>query len=162
MGRFTDEDDIQYMAQWARDEQKARGVKRDVVDEEFKRLVIQGFSVSALCNYFELAPRKVLRARAKLFPGWELPNVKEKLKVRKREKGCWLCGHNQYAEILHFHHPNDNKVEDVMKMAKWEWQEERIWREMRKCVVLCNNCHFLLHMKRFYCLLPVDLDKYWN
>jgi hypothetical protein len=60
--------------------------------------------------------------------------------------GCKLCGYNKCAEALHFHHRDPtHKIKAVGIMVKRGYSIERIIAEMRKCDVLCANCHAELH-----------------
>ena len=54
--------------------------------------------------------------------------------------GCKLCGYKKHACALHFDHLDpSNKLTIVSKMNNYSI--EAIKNEMRKCRVLCANCH---------------------
>lgn len=57
----------------------------------------------------------------------------------KSERGCQLCPERDYR-CLDFHHldPKD-KSATVSKM--YAYSKEAIMREIKKCVILCANCH---------------------
>lgn len=60
-------------------------------------------------------------------------------------KMCSLCKENCPA-CLDFHHIRpDKKTRSVSRMVNKGWPKKRILREIRKCVVLCSNCHIKLH-----------------
>lgn len=60
---------------------------------------------------------------------------KEKLK-----RGCKCCGYKQHACALDFDHLNPRtKVRDIAKMHTTSI--DVLFKEMRKCQVLCANCH---------------------
>jgi len=60
----------------------------------------------------------------------------------KKDKCCSACGYNEHTEILQFHHLRD-KEGNISQFKKKSL--ERIKLEVDKCVLLCPNCHFLLH-----------------
>jgi len=73
--------------------------------------------------------------RAKLF-----------LNQLKLQSGCILCGFNQYAAALDFHHINDsNKENNVSSRNLLRMSIAKIMDEVSKCVVLCANCHRGVH-----------------
>lgn len=43
---------------------------------------------------------------------------------------------------VEFHHKNPGVKEKALSQASlWGWGEERLLEEIRKCEVLCANCH---------------------
>jgi len=58
-------------------------------------------------------------------------------------KCCEICGYNEYPEILQFHHknPKEKSFNISQIMGKWDLIE----KEIKKCVLICPNCHFWLH-----------------
>ena len=85
---------------------------------------------------------------------WKLRN-KEKI----REKGygkmkylkellgncCSTCGYNKEPKILQFHHLRDKKFNLSSSKSR---KLERDLEEIKKCVLLCPNCHWELHTKK--------------
>ncbi len=57
------------------------------------------------------------------------------------------CGFDHPA-ALQFHHRNPNKKEKELSMVYESWSIERIMKEIKKCEVLCANCHFKFHWKQ--------------
>jgi len=59
---------------------------------------------------------------------------------------CNICGYNKHHEAFDVHHIDPNEKEftigSVRACAK-SW--DRIVIELRKCILLCSNCHRLLH-----------------
>jgi len=54
--------------------------------------------------------------------------------------GCILCGYNKHPDALHFDHINiHNKLKDISAMVSFS--KEKIKLEMKKCRILCANCH---------------------
>lgn len=59
----------------------------------------------------------------------------------KEEAGCAVCGERFFAS-LDFHH-----VDPSMKKGLVNPNKSKSWLipEMRKCVLLCKNCHYKVH-----------------
>lgn len=70
-----------------------------------------------------------------------------KLKVKAREflgGKCLSCGWNKYPCSLDCHHLNpEEKDPNFASMSGWSW--ERAEKELKKCVLLCKNCHTAVH-----------------
>lgn len=63
---------------------------------------------------------------------------------------CLKCGYNKNYSALQFHHINPEEKEDsldirVLSTKNWEW----CLNELKKCQLLCSNCHFEHHNPRF-------------
>lgn len=71
-------------------------------------------------------------------------NKKRILDAYKRICGCIVCRRNSPPECLDFHHINNAKVKDVSKFMK-QGSYDKMINEIGKCVVLCSNCHRLVH-----------------
>lgn len=64
----------------------------------------------------------------------------------KRDKKCEICGYNKCPEILVFHHKDKrNKFEGVSYLMKTLRHSDIIEAEMKKCTLICPNCHNELH-----------------
>lgn len=61
---------------------------------------------------------------------------------------CQVCGYNRYQSALEFHHLNGDEKDFNLatKICSSEISEE-IKDELKKCIVLCSNCHRALHAK---------------
>ncbi|MCJ7790573.1 MAG: hypothetical protein MUP69_10455 [Candidatus Atribacteria bacterium] len=62
----------------------------------------------------------------------------------KLSKGCTICGYNENAKVLCFHHQRDKKFRISQFGCK---SLEVIKKEMNKCILLCRSCHAKLHEK---------------
>lgn len=81
---------------------------------------------------------------------YQLKTVRRKnlalwLKSLKKELVCANCGENNPI-CLDFHH-SDSKLKDkeVANMITEGYSQSSILKEIRKCVVLCANCHRKTH-----------------
>lgn len=72
---------------------------------------------------------------------------KEWFKKIKDGLVCGECGFTGHGEAIDFHHPEDDKSKDVARLAGETSSKKRILEEMKKCKVLCANCHRILHGK---------------
>ena len=64
----------------------------------------------------------------------------------KKDLFCEVCGEDRYW-VLDFHHNDplqkDNEVTNLVR----DCSKEKIIEEIKKCKVLCSNCHRDLHHK---------------
>ncbi len=77
-----------------------------------------------------------------------IPILRELVVMYKETLGCADCGICEPA-ILDFHHPNPGSKSEYIKGQKFSITDlanirgtfEAVFREVRKCIVLCANCH---------------------
>jgi hypothetical protein len=64
------------------------------------------------------------------------------VKELKIEAGCFLCGYKKTSAALHYHHlkPEDKEF-DISWGVNKQLTEEKLLKEIEKCVILCANCH---------------------
>ena len=65
------------------------------------------------------------------------------IRGRKVSKGCNVCGYNACHAALCFHHRSSNSKSFELNRVRCSWGD--LVREIRKCDVLCLNCHAELH-----------------
>lgn len=76
--------------------------------------------------------------------------IKEWYREYKRTLYCTICGENHPA-CLQFHHRNKaEKSFNIADMARRPTSKKRIINEIKKCDVLCVNCHAKLHWRETY------------
>lgn len=59
---------------------------------------------------------------------------------------CMLCGYDKNYSALSFHHRNPDEKEntlDLRNLSNSSW--EKIEKELKKCDLLCLNCHMEHH-----------------
>ena len=99
-------------------------------------------------NYWKNRPVEMVekhRAKNKIY----MANLRLKAKQikldYKKDKSCVKCGYNEHTEILQFHHTKNNK-ELALGDTKG-YNIKQFLAEIKKCVLMCPNCHQWLHHK---------------
>ena len=69
--------------------------------------------------------------------------ISDRIDRVKMFKGCSHCGYKKNPAALQFHHVDPKtKLHNVSNMRRSSYvQWNRIKDEMRKCIVICANCH---------------------
>ena len=78
----------------------------------------------------------------------KLKKQKEFIIAHKKKKGCFSCGWNEHSEVLELHHVIKRSKEDLSNgrgRISSHMTIKAIKEEMKKCVVLCPNCHRSFH-----------------
>ena len=61
-------------------------------------------------------------------------------------KGCLVCGYKRSHHALCYHHVDaSTKLMEVSRIANENYGWQKLRTEIRKCVVLCMNCHAEVH-----------------
>ena len=58
---------------------------------------------------------------------------------------CLSCGYNNYQGALEFHHLDPNEKEFQLSSVRHNSFNEKIKKELDKCILLCSNCHKEIH-----------------
>jgi hypothetical protein len=72
----------------------------------------------------------------------------DKIEIVKQERlknGCSVCG-MYHPAVMDFHHLDPNKKEFTIAKSRTK-SESKFLEELDKCVVLCSNCHRILHWR---------------
>jgi hypothetical protein len=57
---------------------------------------------------------------------------------------CRICGYHRCIEAFDVHHPDPKKKDPNFRHVRgWSW--DRVEREIRRCILLCKNCHAEVH-----------------
>jgi len=75
---------------------------------------------------------------------------KRRKKIRQmaiEHKGgqCQRCGYNSCVEALEFHHINSSGKDFSISEKGYTRSWAKVKEELRKCVLLCANCHREIH-----------------
>ena len=54
---------------------------------------------------------------------------------------CYLCGYSQNYAALEFHHKDPKKKSFSIRKQEIERKKSVVEDEIKKCVLLCKNCH---------------------
>ena len=77
---------------------------------------------------------------------WGLKTKEWFIEYKKTLK-CEKCGES-HPSCLDFHHKKDSSEEDtVCMMVQRGYSKKSIIREIKKCIILCSNCHRMIHRK---------------
>jgi hypothetical protein len=63
---------------------------------------------------------------------------------KKYKNECSQCGYNKNSIALDFHHLDKNK-KDFKISEHYNLPEKDLLKEIKKCIVLCANCHRIEH-----------------
>ncbi len=62
---------------------------------------------------------------------------------------CSICGYNKCVDALEFHHKNPKEKEFKLGSSNtMSWEEYK--NELKKCILVCSNCHKEIHSKIGY------------
>ncbi len=62
----------------------------------------------------------------------------------KMSSKCSLCEEDRWF-CLDFHHIDTNKEHNISDMVKNRYSIDRIKEEIKKCMIVCKNCHAEIH-----------------
>ena len=62
----------------------------------------------------------------------------------KSQLSCCKCGETSTA-CLDFHHVDPNEKEHAISKISTNWSWDRLMQEIKKCIVVCSNCHRKIH-----------------
>lgn len=70
--------------------------------------------------------------------------LREMARASKGNK-CILCGYSKCKRALGFHHIDPSKKEFDLSSKGLTRSWKRIEKEIKKCVLVCANCHMEIH-----------------
>ena len=82
--------------------------------------------------------------------------LKAKL-VKKYGGECAVCGYKKCLAALHFHHINS--FEKKFNISEKTRLDQELKEELKKCILLCANCHISYHQGLIETELLVDLKE---
>lgn len=75
-------------------------------------------------------------------------NWRKRIKIRMIQafhNKCCICEKTFIPEIYEFHHINaSEKTKGLSYGVAYSWSWKRIVQELRKCIMVCANCHRLI------------------
>ena len=75
-----------------------------------------------------------------------LRRAKALFELKKKLK-CVKCGYDKHPAALDFHHKNPKKKEAQIAQMAITGSWAKMLEEIKKCIVLCSNCHRIEHYK---------------
>lgn len=81
----------------------------------------------------------------------KIRHVQKKKAIEYKGGRCIVCGYNKCYNSLDFHHLNGLEKKFSLSTS-WQKSWKEIEEEIKKCVLLCRNCHAELHSGMF-CIL---------
>ena len=84
--------------------------------------------------------------------------IREEVQKFKSELGCKICS-EKHPACLHFHHRDpEQKLFEVCDAVRRSVCWSDLLEEIKKCDVLCSNCHAKLHFEMSGKVLPSECD----
>lgn len=66
--------------------------------------------------------------------------------IKVRGSKCEICGYNKCLTALDFHHIDEStKNFSIANGYRISKKKDEILKEIKKCVLLCSNCHHEVH-----------------
>ena len=96
------------------------------------------------CRQYYLDNKAASRRRGRKYAAVKrvrITKILQELKVN----GCAICGYNKSPVALDFHHANPKDKKFLLNAANLSRADYLIVEELNKCVLVCANCHRLLH-----------------
>jgi hypothetical protein len=75
---------------------------------------------------------------------------------------CQVCGYDRCINALQFHHvdPSTKEYEPTYVIMRMSW--ENAFKELKKCILVCSNCHAELHYQDLDISQIVEAAKTYN
>lgn len=83
-------------------------------------------------------------------------SYREKINKRNRDRKRQIVEHfgdvchdcvKTYPQYVYEFHHLDPSGKDVNPSRALTWSEDRMWKELEKCIMLCANCHKIRHQE---------------
>lgn len=119
-----------------------------MLDGKYRNLSSRKFCLD--CSPFGARNTRDLTKDSRTIPKTSYERVKS-FRKKKKDKCieflggcCSSCGYSKCKAALHIHHL-DPVVKEFAISEKQAWGFEAVKQELRKCVLLCANCHAETH-----------------
>lgn len=70
---------------------------------------------------------------------------KRRILVEEAGGKCKICGYDKCIRNLHFHHVDPSEKEFGLSTVGNNISLEKVKKEMKKCILVCSNCHGEIH-----------------
>lgn len=104
---------------------------------------IESFEITSEINGKKYRRRKCNKCR-QIVKNKRRKTIKEGVINYKKKNKCFMCEVSDYR-VLEFHHIKDDKVDNVSDMVRRGFSYDNIMNEIKKCKVVCANCHKIIH-----------------
>lgn len=122
--------------------------KKNITDIKFCHRCNQTKHVS---EFYQRKSRPSVSAYCKRCSNDECLERQRKLKelaVNYKGGKCVVCGYNKYLGALEFHHTDPTKKDFSISASSAKTFNEKIKKELDKCMLVCSNCHREIHGRR--------------
>lgn len=94
--------------------------------------------------------KEIIRKNEKTKNCWVCNNKKQRMRnIAKVQaftgSSCWFCGYDIFWGALEFHHVNPEKKLHNLSAREMQFSWDRIFNELKKCVLACSCCHKEIH-----------------
>lgn len=122
-------------------------------------------TVKSIDNFFVRSDRK----HNSVYPWCKSCNNKQVLLRQKKNKLdclnyknniCCICGYNKCQDSMDFHHMNPLKKDFNISKVKCVKLNNKIKKELDKCILVCSNCHREIHAG--FTKIPDDIINKFN
>lgn len=123
--------------------------KKDLPEDDFVKNKSKKTGLSHLCklckrtadkDYYKNNEKR--RKRIRVLAETEKVKVQKLIEDFLLSHPCEICG-NKDIRVLCFHHKDP--MEKELNISETSYSVNKIKKEIEKCLVLCANCHRILH-----------------
>jgi len=72
---------------------------------------------------------------------------------------CKICGYNKTKTNIHFHHVNPETKLFGLSTREMMLSWEKVKEEIKKCLIVCSNCHGEIHAGL---IAKEDINRLWK
>lgn len=112
--------------------------------EKFNR---KGLKICGNCGEKDQSKFHGRKAKCKKCESERVLEIQRKNRERMRKHfgdKCSVCGFDKYKTALAVHHLDPSQKDPNFSSSRnWKW--ERIEKELKGCILVCNNCHAGIH-----------------
>lgn len=87
--------------------------------------------------------KKRYKERGRIYKHKRNKEIRDLVDNFKKQHVCAKCGFSDWRALL-FHHIGEKKF-SISKAVAMGYTAEKVKEEMDKCILICANCHLILH-----------------